>query len=275
MKTFELRDLKLALALAGLYPVAWLLPERFWPGFCRIVTAYKRVAPWERLPDAAVVKAVLTPEVGAERPRIATGGLEHLDAALERGRGAILWMTHFIHNGLVGKMALHAHGYRVLHLSRPEHGFSKTRVGIRTINRVRVRAEDPFLAERIVIDRDHSLGYMQRLLEALSRNGIVSITAGAWEGRRVVEAGILGRRVALANGAPAIAHRTGAALLPVVGCRLPGNEGFRVEILPPLPIDSRAGRDTEASRATGEFLERTEPWVREFPAQWRSWNKLY
>jgi hypothetical protein len=87
-------------------------------------------------------------------PNIQCEGVDHLHQALSLNKGVILWMSHFIYTGLVGKIGLNEHGFNVNHVSRPEHGFSKTLCGIHTINRIRVRAEDQYLASRVLINRN-------------------------------------------------------------------------------------------------------------------------
>src|SRR5262245_24584440 len=67
---------------------------------------------------------------GGWRPRVVLDGEEHLKAALAQGKGAILWIAPFVFYSGVTKMALHAKGYTVSHLSSPLHGFSGTRFGI-------------------------------------------------------------------------------------------------------------------------------------------------
>ena len=75
---------------------------------------------------------------GGWHPKIVLEGRDHLDAMLAHGKGAVLWMAHFVFAGNVVKMALHGAGYRLAHFSRPEHGFSKTRrFGMTMLNPIR------------------------------------------------------------------------------------------------------------------------------------------
>ena len=185
-KRFEVRDLKLLLALLLLWPVSWFLPPAWWPRVASSITRYKELVPWEAYPEEIpALRSVYGNEHPAQkltqielsvdvhrhmlrmqilrqltprgwRPLIDCEGIENLERALARGKDVILWMSHFIYNGLVGKIGLHQHGFQVHHVSRPEHGFSKTRFGILTVNQLRIGAEAPFLAGRIVIDRGGS-----------------------------------------------------------------------------------------------------------------------
>ena len=65
------------------------------------------------------------------RPAIDVSGTEHIEAALARNNGVILWVTPFAFSDLVAKMAMKQSGYDVSHLSRPGHGFSRSRFGVR------------------------------------------------------------------------------------------------------------------------------------------------
>jgi lauroyl/myristoyl acyltransferase len=209
---------------------------------------------------------------GGWRPDIALRGEEHLVRAIERGNGAILWVAHFAFNSGTTKMALHSRGYRVSHLSRPEHGFSKTRFGIACLNPVRCIPEDRYLAERIVYDRTRPSTAMRRMVRALASGGVVSITAGAWEGSGLVDAPLLGGTLSLAIGAPRLALLTGSALLPVFSIR---NSEQSLTTVIEAPIDlSRDGTSVDVcGDAAAEYLKRHEPWIRQFPEQWRGWKE--
>ena len=211
---------------------------------------------------------------GGWNARIELVGREHLDAALAAGHGAVLWVAHFCFNALAAKKAMAAAGYRVSHISRPEHGFSKSRVGIATVNRLRVRAELAYLDGRIVIDRDKPMAATLAAQRLLKRNGIVSITAGAWEGQRLAKFDLLGGKLELAVGAPGLARLSGAALLPVFALRDSGDATLRVTVEPPIPIGKGGDADAALQEATQRFGERMEPYVRREPAQWRDWKNL-
>jgi KDO2-lipid IV(A) lauroyltransferase len=173
------------------------------------------------------------------RPRTELVGREHLNAALAAGRGAILWLGPCIHTTLAVKVAFAAAGYAVSHLSRYQHGRFTSRFGIRVLNGITRRAEDLFLAERIVIGPGQTAVAATRALsKRLRNNGIVSITAGR-EGTEV-RVPLLNGTLVLANGAAKLALATGAALLPVLSFRQPDGV-FRTIIDAPLQPDPAHG----------------------------------
>jgi len=128
------------------------------------------------------------------------------------------------------------------------------------------------LAERIVYDRTAPSTAMRRMVRALQSGGVVSITAGAWEGNDLVDAPLLGGTLSLAVGAPRLALLTGAALLPVFSVR---NAEQRLTTVIEAPIGlSRDSMPADAcGDAAAEYLERHEPWIRQFPEQWRGWKE--
>ncbi len=177
-------------------------------------------------------------------------GQEHISEALSNGRGAVLWIAHFSFNALASKKALYAAGFRVSHLSRPEHGFSKSRFGIAVLNPIRVGAELRYLRDRIIIDRNRPLSAVQQARRYLEANRIISITAGAWEGGQVASVEIGGCRLEIATGAPGLAYLTGAALLPVFTLRDSGTTEICVAVDAPILIDRNLERNTALLRAS-------------------------
>jgi predicted LPLAT superfamily acyltransferase len=298
---WERSDIAIAGSLLTLLPPAWLLPERSWFQLCRAICrvpgvvdrttldrtihgirgALAGIAPARAAAIALDLQAAVYElrmqnlrswRPGGWQPDITLQGEEHLARATARGKGVILWVAHFAFNSGITKMVLQRRGHRVSHLSRPEHGFSKTRFGIACLNPVRCVPEDRHLAERIVYERRAPSTAMRRMVRALSRGEIVSITAGAWEGSGLVEGSLLGGTLSIATGAPRLALLTGAELLPVFSIRT--REGrFTTIIEAPIAVPPSATPDEACSGAVAEYLARHEPWIGQFPEQWRGWKE--
>lgn len=286
-----------------LAPASWLLPVAWWPSFCRPATAVRCLfsdAPVRRVAAKAAValgtdgadsrriatrlhaaKYELTMQVfrlrrpGGWCPQVDVRGLDHLDAALRKGNGAILWVSHFVFSSTIAKIGLHRLRHRAVHLSRPEHGFSKTRFGIAALNPIRRRAEDRFLAERITLDRGRMTGTMRRVRARLRENAIVSITVGSWEGRQLAEIPLLGGYLVVATGAITLARQSGATLLPVFAVREPRAESFALQIEPPLTIPKGADKAEAVVVVARGYAARLEPYVRQYPDQWRGWSEWH
>ena len=211
--------------------------------------------------------------LGRWSPAIALEGRERIDAALARHGAAVLWVAHTACNSNVVKRALHDLGYALHHVSRPEHGFSKTRFGIRFLNVLRRRAEDRDLRSRIVIGDARAA--MRRALARLREPGsLVSITAGSWEGAKLLRVAFLDADILLGRGAAGLARATRAPLLPVFAARTGSDQRFVVRIGPPIPVDRMGAKDAALLAAAAEFARRTEDFVAHYPDQWRGWTSL-
>ena len=299
-----LEDAKLAVAIPLLWLFALTIPERRWRTLCYrlesirasigladlkgVENAAARIlggshAAFDRRAFALEVAAGATEhhlQVLRSRSRggwQATPGLEgaaHLDAALAAGRGAVLWVAHFCFNALATKKALRAAGYRLWHVSRPEHGFSKSTVGIALYNGIRTGAEGQQLAGRIVFERDRPAAVAVAAMRVLMQNGILSITAGDWEGQRIAGIDVCGGKLDLAVGAPRLARLSGAALLPVFTVRGTDRDMIRVVIEPALAVPRDGDIDDALQGAAQGFGRLLEHYVRRYPAEWRDWKKL-
>lgn len=204
------------------------------------------------------------------RPQLGLQGGEHLDRALAAGRGAIIWVAPFVFAPLVTKMLLHATGYGLVHLSRSEHGGSPTRLGLRLLNPVRVRVENRHLAERIVIGADSLREVATTLTHRLAANRVVSITATAW-GVKTCTAPFLHGALHVATGAPGLALRTGAPLLPAITVReAPGR--FVTIIEPPIDLAEAGDRERTLQAAVAGLVHRIEHHARRWPDQFH-WHQ--
>ncbi|MCC6379136.1 MAG: hypothetical protein IT519_09995 [Burkholderiales bacterium] len=295
-------DAALAVELPILALLALATPERSWRGACRRLEGAKaRLKLFDPGPVANAAQRVfgtahpafdargfaldsaagrsehhlqiLRASVAHWAPQLRLEGRDHLDGALASKHGAVLWVAHFCFNALATKQAMAAAGFRAWHLSRPEHGFSKSRIGIATVNRIRVRAELAHLAGRIEIDRAKPMSATLAAQRTLKENGIVSVTAGAWEGQRLAAVRLLGGSLELAVGAPGLARLSGAVLLPVFTVRVPSGD-IRVVIEAPIPVAGEGEKDEVLTAAAQAFADRLEGWVRRFPEQWRDWKNL-
>jgi lauroyl/myristoyl acyltransferase len=298
---WEPADLKTVVSLALLLLPAWLLPERWWAPLCRMRLGLSALTGARAIKDTAktVRKALGQADVarseaimrglkeavyemrlqdlrgwrpGGWQPTITLDGEEHLKAALARGKGAILWLAPFVFNSGPTKIVLHRKGYRVSHLSSPKHGVSETQFGVKYLNRIRCIPEDRYLVDRIVFDSVAPTTAMRRMVRALKAGEVVSIVASSTEGFEMIKGPIFGGRLPVAVGAPRLAGLTGAPLLPAFTVRDP-KVGWRIVIEEPIQIASDKSSDERCIAAVTEFLDRSEPWVRRFPEQWRAWSK--
>ena len=278
------------------------MPERHWPALARVLSplAVGYLSP-NRKTTAAVVRRTLgarLPELsgmtilremaaegiigflqvlkcrrpGHWHPRVALVNSEHVDAALRAGRGALLWVAHGFHGHLGAKVGFARAGLAVSHLSRATHGISESRFGTRVLNPIQAIVEDRYLGERILI-RSQGKAPLDLLARRLRANGVVSITAQRGSGR-TVEVPFLDGGLRLAGGAPALAHKTGAALLPVFAFR---NQAGVVEVVveSPIGVDGGLPHEQAVDRAVRDYVRTLEPDVLRYPGQWLGWVQLF
>lgn len=270
-RAFAWKDLVLLAALPFLSAVAWSCPDSVCLGLVRAVTrVLHRLRPGryrdfeeivrDYLPegartegrDALVVEAAALMHLerfqllrhhrpGGWHPEVAVDGREHLERALAQGKGAILWVAFVTFSDMNVKIAMREQGYDVWHLSRHIHGhLSSTRFGTRVLNPIRIGVECRYLADRVVIDPDDPRAAVRRLEDLLADNRVVSITVGAMA-HRVTKVPFGPGHLLLAGGAPNLALKSGAPLLPVFTERQADGR-FRVSIEPPLEVRADASR---------------------------------
>ncbi len=112
-------------------------------------------------------------------------------------------------------------------------------------------------------------------MRVLAQNGILSITAGDWEGQRIACIDVCGGKLHLAVGAPRFARLSGAALLPVFTVRDADQQTIRVIIEPALAVPSGVETDDalqRAAQAFGHLLESMSDDIRPNGATGRDWS---
>jgi lauroyl/myristoyl acyltransferase len=302
VKPMTARDLVVLAALPISAAIAWTVPQTRWQALahaCAPIAArllatrlQAKVERIERLvgdrplpmPAAAVAEESIAGHVEeflqilreyrprGWQPAIALEGREHVAAALERGRGAILWVGHFSFASLVAKKAFHGAGLEVSHLSHPSHGFSRSRFGMRFLNPVRAGIEERYVRERVMLSIDGPTAALRGLHRRLRHNGVVSITVRERALRPAIVP-FLDGTIKLASGAADLAYATRAALLPVFAVREPDGR-HRVIIEPPLELRRDLPRAGAVDLALRQYSERLAPRALAYPGQWRGWLHL-
>ncbi|SLN50215.1 lipid A biosynthesis lauroyl acyltransferase [Oceanibacterium hippocampi] len=299
-KLFDSGDLIQVVLLILLLPVAWLLPERRWQASAsaigrlfargplgnrvlrhRVARRFAVAGQVGARPDKLAerqVSAVLLARLQllrlwrdpSWRPDVEFEGLEHLQAARSAPGGAILWLAPFTHADLVGKIALAGEGFDILHLGRPEHGFSGSRFGMAVLNPLQIRIERRFLAARIEMTGALGVKALRSVKKALRRGLLVTISLTR-TAKQVRPVAFLGARIELPVGPVNLAFNEGAALIPVhIVESAPGL--FRVVIRPPLELPADGDREARVDAVLGQFVAGLEDLVVRYPEQWRGWN---
>ncbi len=293
----SIEDLLAILLLLIELPFA-LLPQRFWWGAARkISSSLARISFLEErsiefckwVPDCLVTFSglstqqiaencyaaylvgqfeVIRASIGLFKPRpLKLVGVDRLRAALAGGKGAIVWVEQSFSSGLMAKAALSQAGFTVHHISRPSHGGTNTRFGIKYLAAITRRAEAPYLAERIVLTKAGQVGAMRQTREVLRQGGLVSITVSD-TAVQVVEVSALGGVLRLGSGAPHLAYAAGAALLPVFCHR--DATGYTVEVREPISTEG-ASRQQALAVAAEAYAEQLSGYVGQYPLDWSGW----
>jgi lauroyl/myristoyl acyltransferase len=207
---------------------------------------------------------------GGWEPTIYMHGAEYVEQAVRAGRGILFWGSSFAFNDLISKIALHRMGFDIYHYTRPVHGLSDTRFGIRYINPVRTSVELRYLEARVSAEVEISRA-MDVLKGVVEKGGAVSIKTGN-RGKRRAAGPFLSGRLELATGPIALAARWNAALMPTFTLRRP-NGSFDFVIGAPLDSD-----ETDLEKRSAEvvrlYIEQLLPLVKAEPMQWRGWRFL-
>jgi lauroyl/myristoyl acyltransferase len=301
-RVFSMEDVGVLVGVPLLIGLAWLLPENYWPSIGQVLSPF---AISGLTPDREATLGSIQQTLGARlpatdarkilhsmasegilsffqvlkcyrfdrwTPAVRIANVERVEQARQSGRGVILWVAHAFHGHLGAKVAFRRAGLSVSHLSRPTHGFSSSRFGVRYLNWMQRLVEDRHLAERIQLPLDGQNAALNVVVRRLRANSVVSITAQRGTGR-TVDAPFLDGRLLLAPGGPALAQMTGATLLPVFAFR--DDDGVvDVTIEPPIEVAADAPRDAAVADAVRRYAAVLEPYVLRYPGQWLGWPQL-
>jgi lauroyl/myristoyl acyltransferase len=182
------------------------------------------------------------PPAGAHRrlPPVEIEGLDHLDAALDRGAGAVLVTAHFGFPRLI-----------------------RSALATRGIDVVAAGTAGRWADESIDGDIWNRTRGLRRLRAELARRRVCFFLADSRRGRGV-EVPVLASRLQIGLGAFTLAQHARCPVLPALAVRRPDGAGFRVEIGPPfaLPSGPAGGLPVEAAYEFGRLLE---SYARRFP----------
>ncbi len=174
-------------------------------------------------------------------------GLEHLQAAQSRGKGVILFSAHYTTLEIGLRFSVMQ---ALIHFAYRAH-------------------ENPLLDYLIISNRNlHSGGGIRRdnirqMIKALRQNKAVWFAPDQNSGEGIF-APFFGVMAATNNATVRLAKMTGAAIVPYSSCRLPNNQGYKVEFLPALE-DFPSGDMFEDVSRLNQIIETT---IRQAPEQY-------
>ena len=182
-------------------------------------------------------------------------GLEHIDAALENGNGAILFAPHQGPWEVAGAF-LASKGYRIHSISLDHPSAQVTRF----FNKRR--------SAWGIIDYSPGDGVV-RLLDALRANEIIVLLIDRKFSTKGLPLTFLGWQVRLPQGHVKLSKRTGAPLIPCC-CHYTKDGAIETVIERPL-----RGLDGSVQEIAEECLARVETFLRSKPEQWFAFDHLW
>lgn len=192
-------------------------------------------------------------------------GLEHLDAALGRGRGVVAVSAHLGNFALIG-LRLVAQGYPFALMLRDP----KDEKVAKTLRDLREKVG----MESIPVHPRKSC--VARSLECLKRNGILFLQIDQNASSRDLWVDFFGWQVPTHRGPVVFSMRTGAPLIPLFMIRDDAGR-HRLIIKPPYVLVETDNREKDILHNTAKLTEMIECCIREHPSQWwwfhRRWKK--
>ncbi|HET6757586.1 MAG TPA: hypothetical protein VFH21_08255 [Burkholderiales bacterium] len=289
------RDLFMLAYFPAFAILAWCLPERLWYGQCmrlaKIQALGKSAATRARViarllegrapaAEAQLISRTLVARIhharmqvlrchrfGAWTPEVKLIGGEHVERALSAGKGAVLWVAQFVYSDLMTKVACHQRGLLAAHLSRREHPISATRLGAKLLNPIWTSIESRYIAERVVMAPGQTTAALRELVLRVRANQLISITAFASPGQKTYSAPFLNGKLRVAGGAPYLAQRSGAALLPVFTI-LDAQGTFVTTIHPSVCAPAGLDADAAIQHVVTQWVARLETYVLNWPDQY-------
>lgn len=246
------RNLADALAGASSEGELELLTRRFFE--------YKRIR--------GMMQAVAPRLTSAEMARLfPVEGLEHLDRALEQGRGAVLLGSHLNSVCMFNAIPmLRQQGYPIgvaLPEERDPWAPSLLRKAL-----MRLTGTKPL---RELIGGFYAQFNIRPIVRHLAANGIVAQTGDGLHSARFVEVDFLGRRIPFPTGMAGVAQLTGAPIVPVFQVGAPP-ETLRVVIEEPWTVERGDDPETSLTEAVAAFARRLEHHLLDNLACWEHWS---
>lgn len=186
-------------------------------------------------------------------------GREHLDAALAKGKGAIVLIGHFGANQMIMPALGHV-GYKMNQLSAPPPVWAEILRETRTTPLWTKTLERRWELEKLLpVQHINVFRFLRPAFDALARNEVLGLAFDGGGGKKWVNVDFCGRKANFSIQPAQIWKKTGAALLPTYVLRHPGEARHKVVITEELPW---AGSNEASLQA---LAQRFEQWVWEWP----------
>jgi KDO2-lipid IV(A) lauroyltransferase len=195
-------------------------------------------------------------------------GLEHLDAALERGKGAVILIGHYGANQMI-MPALGHKGYPMNQLSAPPPVWADILRETRTTPLwEKVLARRWELEQRLPVQHINVFKFLRPAFECLHKNQVLGLAFDGGGGKRWCQVNLVERVANVSTQPIQLVRRTGAALLPTIVRRDPGQRRHRIVIAPALEYQKCDNREDEIQVNMQAFADVFGHWVALHPEQY-------
>ncbi len=171
-------------------------------------------------------------------------GLEHIHAALERGKGVLLVLAHFTSTEMGGAIAL-----------RVPLNVMYRKSNNAAINYLMRKYRGKHLASMI------EKNAIKEVVRRLQKNQVVWYLPDQSPGKHAIQAPFFGIDTATNKATARLAHLTGAAVVPYLALRRKDGTGYDLTVYPALDNFPSGDDYTDASRINALI----EGWVRQQP----------
>jgi KDO2-lipid IV(A) lauroyltransferase len=195
--------------------------------------------------------------------RLPVEGLDHLDRALEQGRGAILLGTHLNSVSMFNAIVmLRERGYDIgvaLPEERDPWAPSRLRRAVSRLTGTKSLRE--------LIGGFYAQFNIRPIVRHLAANGVVAQTGDGLHSARFVEVDFLGRRIPFPTGMAGVAQLTGAPIVPIFQVGAPPDR-LRIIIEEPWTVERGDDPAAALTEAVAAFAQRLEYHLLENIACW-------
>jgi KDO2-lipid IV(A) lauroyltransferase len=194
-------------------------------------------------------------------------GLNYLDRALEKGKGAILVTGHFGSNQLI-PVVLSLKGYPVSQLGFRTGPLSDSKLDKRIYD-IRIEYEEKSFKSI------YTGKFLREIFLLLGENRVLVITGDGRQGAKsnFVPLDFLGTRAFFPKGPVVLGSKTGAPLLPTLALR-DENWTNKIVIEKPIRLDRTDNKEPRILSNCAKFVRLYESYVHQYPYLWHFWDRF-
>jgi lauroyl/myristoyl acyltransferase len=218
------------------------------------------------------------PEAAAgEGVRIEVRGLHHLQAAIDNGKGAILFESNSFGRKFLAKQSLYQKGFSIHQIYGENHagGFFSpcpaSWIRRRIIKRLFDAWEKRYVAEILNLHLWEPLRVIRLLFERLQQNRIICVAGNGTLGWNGIRKQFLCTTRVFFTGMVSLSRLSGAPILPLF-CVQESKSIIAVVIEPPIQANAVGDRDQALENCIDNYVSLLESYVKRHPEQYSGWH---